>query len=51
MKIYRNWLGRRYEIPDDQVEAFESRRRPMLIAKIVIQVIVLAGLLVLAWTR
>ena len=48
---YRDGLGHVYDIPPEHVEAFERRRRPLLIASIVIKLIVLAGLLALGWSR
>jgi len=46
MKRFRDMLGYVHEVPDDQLEEFERRRRPMLIAKIVIQIVLLIILLV-----
>ena len=41
---YKDGLGYVYDVPDEDVEEFEMRRRPLLIASIVIKLIVFASL-------
>ena len=48
---YRDGLGHVYEIPDEHVPAFERRRRPLLLASILIKCIILAVLLAIAWSH
>jgi len=51
MRRYKDGCGHVYEIPDEYVEAFERRRRPLLIAAIALKLIFLAALLAIAWSR
>ena len=46
---YRDELGKTYDAPDHAVEAFEQARRPLIIAGIVGQLVLLAGVLYIAW--
>jgi hypothetical protein len=48
---YRDGLGHVYDIPPEHVEEFERRRRPLLIAAILIKCLILAGILAIAWSN
>lgn len=45
MAKFKDGLGKVYDIPDEELEAFERARRPLLIAKVIVQLILLLGLL------
>lgn len=49
MKRYRDWLGKTYEVSDEQAERFERRRGVCLKIEVIIKIILLAVLLYLFW--
>ena len=48
---YRDGLGHVIDVPEYLVPAFERRRRPLLVAAIIVKCIILAVLLAIAWSH
>jgi hypothetical protein len=49
MRCYRDGFGYEYRVPDECVDEFERRLGVALRIKIAMQVLLVAGLLYLAW--
>jgi hypothetical protein len=49
MQTYRDGLGHVYEVPDDAIAEFERRRGVLLRIAIGIKLLILCGLLYMAW--
>lgn len=48
---YRDGLGYEFEVPEEQVKAFEKRRRIALIISIIVECIIIGGFILLTASR